>query len=187
MPTFYRAVDTNSPEPLQVPQRFALRIPSYPVMAGSENPIQMAVIQCLIEKQADPQSRGWSLKAMIEFAFEVTRLTVSPDLPSRLASLFAFSDLDAAVAFAEQHDHIKAVFAGDLENPGSRISVHDYDRYTVAGNVSVNPTSFGEVWHKACRSARSYWEASTPLTRPETLIAGNLILESSPAWTVTTS
>jgi hypothetical protein len=119
---------------------------------------------------------------MIEWAFEVTRLSISPWLPSRLRSLFAFVSADDAIAFASESGK-SAVFSGRLETTGARVSVHDFGRYYVrTDEIAITDEGFGCAWSEAGDAARSYWAPDAQMQRSEALIAGSLVLESTPLW-----
>jgi hypothetical protein len=165
-------VELPDPRSLASP-RFVSTLPAYRAISVAINPVSVAVTETMgaISSGAQGLDRGWAYKSLIEHAFEVVRLTIDPFLPSRLVSLFAFTDLDPAIEFASEQQH-GVVYELDFDAATSH-AVADMDLYPQSpASLDVNVQAFAAQWAIAIASAHRYWTRQTPVGTAEVLIDG---------------
>ncbi len=113
---------------------------------------------------------------LLEAAFERARVKTAPHLPSRLDAVYVWSSLALAQRFQAKYRpsgiiHRCALVDGTtLERDGALV----VEAYEAANLTHPSEHDFRLVEERATR----YWHAQTPMTLPELLVHGTVIVES---------
>jgi len=115
------------------------------------------------------------LKVWTELAYESVRLTVAPDAPSRLESLYAYLDPLEALSFPLEIAEGRQIWRGAVAD-GVRWSIVDMSAFSSTPPATNDASGFQTSWDEAAVRARDYWQPRNEIRQAEVLIAGAIQL-----------
>jgi hypothetical protein len=124
-------------------------------------------------------------KAIVELAYERVRLSVRPDAPSRLDSVFCCCDLVEAFSFRDiRAGALGQVYAGTTVGK-AQWAVVDMAEYGVPRSLGGGDAAYYRlIWQQALDKAHGYWIPGASIASAEVLVAGEVQFDGSPLTTL---
>lgn len=166
----YRAISRESQPLLQTPMLWARQQAAFTALTASPEPATAAQLH----------ASGVPLvpKIWTELAYESVRVRVARTLPSRLDSLFAFTDPLEAFSLEQITSNDKDVYQGVVQD-GVAWCIVDMAHFGIPSFQTFNPEGYQSAWDVACGQAARYWNPTGPIETAEALVAGPVLLQRS--------